>query len=222
MQTATNTPANAQVTRDPLLNNALDAVVHSQPLGSLAPTSSIAQRLNALDSSRPSLSPQAVPQVGATHPLQSIIRNTARPTPSTTLTARQAQISQTRQSIQDHLQLFSSNASPSSARSQQQLRMQIHCHHERSQQRRQQRTVPNDNLTLNQSRQRVVPNDSQSLNHPRATRPYQLSPRVQRNIARNLSMIIRTRFGQHQSGTENVSDNRQDNGNPEINGNQPH
>lgn len=218
---ATSTSAAAAVSsqsnHDPLLNNAiaLDAVI--QNLGPLVPASTIVQRLNTLDSSRSSLTHQAVPQGVAPHNLHNFMRN-ARPSPSNTA-ARQAQHGQApglgRQSLQDHLQLFSSNSAPSSSRSPQQHHLSMRCHNDRSHQRqRLQRAVPNDNV--NHVRQRIVPNDNQPLNQPRATRPYQLSPRVQRNIARNLSMIIRTRIGQHRSGTDNASNNgnnSSDNGN---------
>lgn len=220
MQTVTVAAPNPQISRDPSLLNsaiALDAVV--QNLGPLVPASSIVQRLNTLDSSRSSLTHQAVPQ-GVTPQLQSFMRN-ARSTPSNTA-ARQGQHSQApslgRQSLQDHLQLFSSNAAPSSSRLPHQPHLSTRGPQDRSQLRqRLQRSVPNDNS--NHVRQRVVPNDSHTLNQPRATRPYQLSPRVQRNIARNLSMIIRTRISQHRSGTDSVSNNNSAN-NLDNNGNQ--
>lgn len=215
--------------RDPLLNSVLDSTTHSQPTASLTPASSIAQRLNALDNVRPSLTPQAVPQLVSTHQLQNYLRISSRSSPPTSPAGRQAQASRApvvgRQAVQDHLQLLSRNTANSSPRSQQQLHVQVNCNHDRSQQRqRQQRTVPNDNHTPNQSRQRVVPNDHQNLNNLRGTRPYQLSPRVQRNIARNLSMIIRTRIGQHRSSTENVhnSSNTNNSSAPEFYGDQPH
>ncbi|XP_034252924.1 probable serine/threonine-protein kinase MARK-A [Thrips palmi] len=219
--TAASTPPTPQSSREPLHNNAmaLDAVVQS--LGPLVPASSIVQRLNALDSSRSSLTHQAVPQGVTPHELQSFMRN-ARSTPLNT-TGRQTQHGQApslgRQSLQDHLQLFSSsNAAPSSSGSPQQHNIPTRSNNDRSHRQRLQRAVPNDNP--NHVRQRVVPNDGQTLNQPRATRPYQLSPRVQRNIARNLSMIIRTRIGQHRSGMDNANASNSSANNADSNGNQ--
>ena len=227
LQATVNAASSSSSNRDPLLNSALDSTTHSQPTASLTPASSIAQRLNALDNTRPSLTHQAVPQLVSAYQLQNYLRNSSRSSSPTSAAGRYTQSSHAsgggRQPVQDHVQLLSRNPSP---RSQQQLRMQIHCNHDRSQQRqRQQRTVPNDNHTPNQSRQRVVPNDHQNLNQLRGVRPYQLSPRVQRNIARNLSMIIRTRIGQHRSGTENTNNNNDNTINnssaPEFYGDQP-
>lgn len=220
--TSNNTDG-THVVQDPLLNSVLDAVLHNQPTASLNPASSIAQRLNGLEHVRTSLAPQAVPQVAPSHQLQTFLRNPSRQANSNSPTVRHVQANHLsslgRPSIQNHLQLLSNNPS-SLSQPEPPVRMQIQCHHDRPQHRRLQRTVPNDNLTPNQSRQRIVPNDNQNISQPRASRPYhQLSPGVQRNIARNLSMIIRTQFG-HQSRPENSADSTGSN-DQELNGNQP-
>lgn len=190
-----NLSASSQSARNPLLNSALDTVVNNPPLGSPAPASSIVQRLNALDNARPP-SHQAVPQVAATHRLQNLLRNSARSPACLRLGS---------------LHLLS-NLPSSSSHSQ--ARLQNHGQHDRSQQRnRQQRSVPSDSGSSNQSRQRVVPSEGQSgQGTPRGSIPCQLSPRVQRtiahNLSRNLSMIIRNRMSQQRSinmeGSQNI------------------
>lgn len=225
--------ASTQHSRDSLVGSPLDAAVHSQPTPSapLPPASSIVQRLNALDNSRPSpATNQSVPQVVSTHQLQNFLRSTSRSGSSNPPAVRHVQATPLpglpRQSIQDHLQLLSNSPGSAATRSQQQLRMQVHCHHDRLQQRqRQQRSVPNDNTSSNLSRQRISENQSQ--NTTRAARSYHLPPRIQRNIARNLSMIIRSRIFQQRSGTEsalndNSGNNNNSNSNPDLDGNQPH
>ncbi|KAK3925716.1 Serine/threonine-protein kinase 40 [Frankliniella fusca] len=219
--TSNNTDG-SRVTQDQLLNSVLDSVLHNPRTASLPPASSITQRLNSLDHARPNLTPQAVPQVTPTHHLQSFLRNPSRASNQNSLSVRNHQASHVpslgRSSIQNHLQLLSNNGNASSSsQPQSSVRMQVHCHLDSPQQRRLQRAVANDNLTPNQSRQRVVPSDNQTITHPRASRPYQLSPRIQRNIARNLSMIIRTQFGQRsraESSADGSGSNDQDsNGN---------
>lgn len=225
-QPTPNASASAHTPRDSLLNSALDAVVHSQPLGSLAPASSIAQRLNALDNARPP-SNQPSPQAATSHQLENYLRNSARLTSSNTLTMRIVQTSAVeRQSMQGHLQLLPSNLSNlsgSSYRLQQQARAQSYRQQDRGQQRnRQQRSVPNDSTPSSEARQRIVPSDNQSLGQSRGSVPCQLSPRVQRtiahNLSRNLSMIIRNRISQQRSSARSSHNNR-NNPDPESNGN---